>query len=106
MTTILQAAALLLLISTANAERYELDNGMYYDEHTGQVESNKYENENLNAPWNNQLKQDDISAPWNNPLRQDDVMAPWNNPTAGPQQTNRYMHDVGVTNPAYYQGGY
>ncbi len=100
---ILQTALALILIASAQAERHEIQYGKYYDDTTGQVESDPYENTNLNAPWNNPLKQEDIAAPWNDPLRQDDITAPWNHVISTPQQTNQYMYDAGVTNPDYYQ---
>jgi hypothetical protein len=94
--------AVIVMAAQAHAERHELDNGMYYDDSTGQVEDSKFENTDISQKFNDPIYQDDIFAPWNDLMRQDDMFAPWNDPLSTPEDTNRYLHENGFRNGNYY----
>ena len=94
-------AAALAFPAGVRAEREELSDGRFVDEH-GDIHDSKYPNEDFAAPWNDQLKRDDPFAPWNDPLKKDDPFAPWNDPMAGPRETNRHLRDQGEKNSDWY----
>ena len=44
----------------------------------------------------------DIFAPWNDTLMKDDIFAPWNDILSGPEDTNQYLREQGVSDTDYY----
>lgn len=98
---IILVVMILIVPFYANAEREELSDGTFFDEH-GEIHDSKFDNTDIFAPWNDSLKRDDPFAPWNNSLQRNDPFAPWNNPNADQRDTNKYMRENGERNSDYY----